>query len=114
MKLNVKALGLTSALMWGFGIFFITWWIIYFDGQTGETPLLRFEFPQGLGRIDEQVPGSQHGGGASENPGPEDGIVGLPNVDGVGARNIQYRAIRREGDRLLSTHMAGDFDRGFA
>ena len=35
MKLNIKAFGLTFALIWGFGLFFITWWIIAFEGSTG-------------------------------------------------------------------------------
>jgi hypothetical protein len=40
VKLNVKALAVTVGLVWGFGIFFITWWIILFDGVTGETMCL--------------------------------------------------------------------------
>ncbi|MDH3494532.1 MAG: bacteriophage holin [Acidobacteriota bacterium] len=36
MKLNAKAFGLTCGLIWGFGLFLITWWIIAFDGATGE------------------------------------------------------------------------------
>ena len=40
MKLNVKALALTSGLIWGFGLFFMTWWIIFFEGATGEITLL--------------------------------------------------------------------------
>ncbi len=40
MKLNVKALAVTAGLLWGFGIFFITWWIILFEGATGETTCL--------------------------------------------------------------------------
>jgi len=36
MKLNVKAFALTCALVWGLGLFFITWWIIAFNGATGE------------------------------------------------------------------------------
>lgn len=36
MRLNVKAFALTCGLIWGFGLFFITWWIIAFDGSTGE------------------------------------------------------------------------------
>jgi hypothetical protein len=36
MKLNVSAFALTCALIWGFGLLFITWWIILFDGATGE------------------------------------------------------------------------------
>ena len=36
MKLNVTAFGLTFGLIWGLGLFFITWWIIAFDGATGQ------------------------------------------------------------------------------
>ena len=35
MKLNVKAFALTTALVWGFGLFFITWWVILFEGASG-------------------------------------------------------------------------------
>ena len=36
MKLNVKAFALTFALIWGLGLFILTWWIIAFDGATSE------------------------------------------------------------------------------
>lgn len=36
MKLNVKAFTLAFSLFWGLGLFFLTWWIIAFDGATGE------------------------------------------------------------------------------
>jgi len=36
MKLNVKAFALACGLVWGFGLFFVTWWIIAFDGATEE------------------------------------------------------------------------------
>lgn len=36
MKLNVKAFALACALIWGLGLFLLTWWIIAFDGATGE------------------------------------------------------------------------------
>jgi len=36
MKLNVKAFALTCALVWGLGLFLLTWWIIVLDGATGE------------------------------------------------------------------------------
>ncbi len=36
MKLNLKAAALASGLIWGLGLFFLTWWIIAFEGQTGE------------------------------------------------------------------------------
>ncbi len=34
MKLDVKSLALTGGLIWGFGLFFVTWWIIVFEGQA--------------------------------------------------------------------------------
>ena len=36
MKLNVKAFAITCAMIWGIGLFLITWWIILLDGATGE------------------------------------------------------------------------------
>ena len=36
MKLNTKAFALTCGLIWGFAVFLITWWIIFFEGATGE------------------------------------------------------------------------------
>jgi hypothetical protein len=40
MKLNVTAFAVTCGLVWGFGLFFLTWWIIMFDGITHEVPFL--------------------------------------------------------------------------
>ena len=40
MKFDVKALALTCGLIWGLGLFFLTWWIIAFDGATGEVTLI--------------------------------------------------------------------------
>ena len=40
MKLNVKAFALTCASIWGFALFFLTWWIIGFEGSTGEATLI--------------------------------------------------------------------------
>jgi hypothetical protein len=40
MKLNVPAFALTCALVWGVGLFLITWWIIAFDGATAEATLI--------------------------------------------------------------------------
>jgi len=37
MKLNIKAFSLAVGLIWGLGLFCLTWWIIAFDGATGET-----------------------------------------------------------------------------
>jgi hypothetical protein len=40
MKLNVKAFALTCGLVWGLGLFALTWWIIAFDGPTRAVPLI--------------------------------------------------------------------------
>ncbi len=40
MKLNVKALALTGGIWWGVGLFLLTWWVIAFDGATGEPTLI--------------------------------------------------------------------------
>ena len=40
MKLNVKAFALTGGIIWGLGLFILTWWIIAFDGATGEPTLI--------------------------------------------------------------------------
>lgn len=32
MKLNVKAVALTAAIICGIGIFLLTWWVIMFEG----------------------------------------------------------------------------------
>ena len=40
MKLNIKAFALTCGLIWGLSLFILTWWIIAFDGITGELTFL--------------------------------------------------------------------------
>ncbi|MHC4416544.1 MAG: bacteriophage holin [Planctomycetota bacterium] len=40
MKLNVGAFGLACGLIWGLGLFVLTWWMIAFDGQTGEATII--------------------------------------------------------------------------
>ncbi len=40
MKLNVKALALTFGIIWGIGLFILTWWIILFEGATGEATFI--------------------------------------------------------------------------
>jgi len=40
MKLNVKAFALTCALIWGIGLFLITWWIILFEGSSQQVIFL--------------------------------------------------------------------------
>ena len=34
MKLDVRAFALACGLIWGVGLFLITWWIIAFEGQA--------------------------------------------------------------------------------
>ena len=36
MKLNVKAFAIACGLTWGLGVFFLTWWIMLFEGSTHE------------------------------------------------------------------------------
>jgi hypothetical protein len=40
MKLDVKAFALACGLIWGLGLFALTWWIMAFDGATGERTLI--------------------------------------------------------------------------
>jgi len=40
MKLNIKAFALTCGVIWGLGIFFLTWWIIAFEGSSGEVTMI--------------------------------------------------------------------------
>jgi hypothetical protein len=40
MKLNVKAFAISSGLIWGTGVFLMAWWIMLFEGATGEVPFL--------------------------------------------------------------------------
>ena len=40
MKLDLKAAALAGGLVWGLGLFVLTWWIIAFEGQTGEQTII--------------------------------------------------------------------------
>jgi len=40
MKLNVKAFALAGGVVWGINWFFLTWWMISFEGITGDVTLL--------------------------------------------------------------------------
>lgn len=40
MKLSVKGLSLTFGILWALSIFIMTWWIIIFEGATGETTFI--------------------------------------------------------------------------
>lgn len=40
MRLDVKAFALAAALVWGLGVFIMTWWIIAFDGPSADPTLI--------------------------------------------------------------------------
>jgi hypothetical protein len=40
MKLDIRAFALACALVWGVGLFLLTWWIIAFDGSSRELTLI--------------------------------------------------------------------------
>ncbi len=40
MKLNVKAFALACGILWGLGLFVLTWWVIAFDGSTSEITMI--------------------------------------------------------------------------
>ena len=40
MKLHVTAFAVAVGVVWGIGVFLITWWVILFEGQTGATTFL--------------------------------------------------------------------------
>jgi hypothetical protein len=40
MKLNTKAFALACGILWGLAIFLYTWWIIFFEGPTGEITII--------------------------------------------------------------------------
>jgi len=40
MKLHLKTWALTCGIVWGGGVFLLTWWIMAFDGATGEATFI--------------------------------------------------------------------------
>lgn len=40
MKLDVKAFALACGLVWGLGVFLLTWWIMAFEGTTHDLMLI--------------------------------------------------------------------------
>jgi hypothetical protein len=44
MRLNVWAFALTSGILWGLGVFFLTWWIIAFMGPTHDPIVLGYVY----------------------------------------------------------------------
>ncbi len=40
MKLNIKAFALACGILWGLGLFALTWWLIAFEGITNEVTMI--------------------------------------------------------------------------
>ena len=40
IRLNVKAFAVTCGLIWGIGLFALTWWMMPFEGATHEATLI--------------------------------------------------------------------------
>lgn len=40
MTLNVRAFAITCGLIWGLGLFLVTWWIIIIDGSSDQYTFL--------------------------------------------------------------------------
>ncbi|MBL7214060.1 MAG: bacteriophage holin [Phycisphaerae bacterium] len=45
MKLNVKAFALACGLLWGLGVFFLTWWLILLEGNNPAGCFLNRMYP---------------------------------------------------------------------
>ena len=39
-RLDVKACALTAGVLWGLGVFLFAWWVMLFEGATGEATLI--------------------------------------------------------------------------
>lgn len=44
MKFNIKALAFTSGIIWGLSLFLMTWWVIIFEGATGDSTLIAYVY----------------------------------------------------------------------
>jgi hypothetical protein len=40
MKLNVKAFAISCGIIWGCGLFLLTWWVILFEGSSSDLTFL--------------------------------------------------------------------------
>ena len=40
MKLDIRAFAIAVAVVWGLGVFIMTWWIIAFDGPSDNTTFI--------------------------------------------------------------------------
>ena len=45
MKLDIKALALACAILWGLTVFLVTWWVIVLEGVTGNPTWLGAVYP---------------------------------------------------------------------
>lgn len=45
MKLNVKAFALAGGLLWGLGVFFLTWWLILLEGNNAAPTIINRMYP---------------------------------------------------------------------
>ncbi len=44
-RLDIKAFALTCGLLWGIGLFVLTWWIIAFEGISGDPTFIGRVYP---------------------------------------------------------------------
>ena len=44
MRLNIKALSLAAGIIWGACIFLMTWWIILFEGASGDATFIAYVY----------------------------------------------------------------------
>lgn len=68
MRLDTKAFAITTGLIWGLGLFFITLWVMLFDGATGESTW--------IGRVYRGYEISWRGAGIGLLWGLGDGLIG--------------------------------------
>ena len=45
MKLNLRAFALTTGVLWGVGLFSLTWWLLWLEGPTPNPSLLTRIYP---------------------------------------------------------------------
>jgi hypothetical protein len=45
MKINIKAFAIASGLWWGFGLFALTWWLIWRHGATDGATIIGSVYP---------------------------------------------------------------------
>jgi len=45
MKLNIKAFALACGILWGLGLFGLTWWLIALEGITNEVTMIGRLYP---------------------------------------------------------------------